>query len=274
MSPEEIEATTPGAHVVSVFFGFISGLPDAEFLRYSIQHRDHPRVRQVFFSEIQKRSNLPADIVDEGVELLLAGIEAGGKERAKNETLLRYLQPHLSKQMMTRVFRTILRVGTKTTRNKLLRWLKPEDAPGMEADTLRIAIEGDEDALVGIVYRWPLPLWRQHAESLFKAARDLPWLQRQIIFRSDKIDAFLDSKLIVDPVTELYVRARYRRPASPVLIRAAIERASAPPVDEFDFDDRLGLVAWCLGRLELFEELRLLPDHRALPLPRDGIVPD
>ena len=106
------------------------------------------------------------------------------------------------------------------------------------------------------------------------AAGDLAWLQRQIIFRSEKIDAFLDSKLIADPVTELYVRARYRRPASPALIRAAIERARAPPADELDFDDRLGLVAWCLARLELFEELRLLPERRALPLRPGGVVLD
>jgi hypothetical protein len=111
--------------VVSAFFGFISGLSDAEFLRYTIQHRDHSCVRRVFFSEIQKRSDLPDDIVDEATEALLADIETNSKERARNETLLRHLLPHVSKQMMTRVFRTILRVGTKTTRNKLLRRLKP-----------------------------------------------------------------------------------------------------------------------------------------------------
>jgi hypothetical protein len=34
MSPEKIEGATPGTHVTSVFFGYISGLSDREFLRY------------------------------------------------------------------------------------------------------------------------------------------------------------------------------------------------------------------------------------------------
>ncbi len=211
MSPDEIERITPAEHLTSVFFGFISGMPDADFLKYVSRFRDHSIVRHVFFSDIQKRSELPAEIVDEVTEELLAALE-DGRERAKNETFIRYLLPHVSKQMRTRVFRTVLKIGTKGMRNKLLRRLTPQDAPGVEAEILDIALkESDEHALVGIVYRWPLSSWKDHAEALFKAAVDFPWLQRQIVFRSEKSDVFLDCGLINDPVTELYVRARYGR---------------------------------------------------------------
>jgi hypothetical protein len=210
MSPDEIERITPSERLTSVFFGFISGMPDADFLRYASRFRDHPMVRHVFFSEIRKRSELPAEIVDEVTQELLTALE-DGKDRAKNETYIRYLFPHLSKQMRTRTFRTVLKIGTKTTRNKLLRRLTPEDAPGVEAEILKIALtDNDEHALVGIVYRWPPTAWQGHAEALFKAAEDLPWLQRQIVFRSGKLDVFLDGGLIQDPVTELYSHSTLR----------------------------------------------------------------
>jgi hypothetical protein len=67
-----------------------------------------------------------------------------------------------------------------------------------------------------------LAAWKEHAEALFEAADDLPWLQRQIVFRSDKSDVFLDRGLIKDPVTELCVRARFRRQASVDLVDTAI----------------------------------------------------
>src|SRR5437588_2981018 len=108
MSPDEIERSTPTSHVTSVFFGYISGLPDEEFLRYVTLHKGHPMVRHVFFSEIQKRTALPTDTVDEVTQALLAAME-DGKDRAKNESLIRYLLPHLSKQMRTRTFRTVMR---------------------------------------------------------------------------------------------------------------------------------------------------------------------
>jgi hypothetical protein len=146
-------------------------------------------------------------------------------------------------------------------KNKLLRRLTPEDAPGVEEDILKIALkESNEHALVGIVYRWPLPTWQEHAETLFAAARDLPWLQRQIVFRSEKLDSFLDARLIQDPVTELYVRARYGRAASSELVDAAIHRARTEERGTFDFSDRLGLVAWCLGRFSMFDKLKDLDD--------------
>jgi hypothetical protein len=179
------------------------------------------------------------------------------------------LLPHISKQMKTRTFRTLMRIGTKTMRNKLLRKLTPQDAPGIEQDILDIALKDrNEHAIVGIVYRWPLALWQEHAEMLFAAASDLKWLQRQIIFRSEKIDAFLDRNLIEDPVTELYVRARYDRDASPELVDAAISRAKFEERGAYDFSNRLGLVAWCLGRLSLFSKLRSLevvPEGAAEP---------
>ncbi|HTB03397.1 MAG TPA: hypothetical protein VK804_23255 [Bradyrhizobium sp.] len=214
--------------------------------------------RHVFFSEIKKRSGLPAEIVDEVTQELLSVAE-DGKDRSKSETIIRYLLPHMSKQMRTRTFRTLMRVGTKTMRNKLLRRLTPEDAPGVEDEIIKIALsESNEHALVGIVYRWPLATWREHAEKLFTAAADLPWLQRQIVFRSEKLDAFLDGGLIEDPVTELYVRARYGRMASTKLVDAAIHRARTEERGTYDFSDRLGLIAWCLGRFSLFDKLKSL----------------
>lgn len=256
MSPDELESITPKEHLTSVFFGFISGMPDAEFLRYVARFRHHSMVRHVFFSEIKKRSGLPADIVDEVTEELLSAVEDGA-ERAKNETFIRYLLPHLSKQMRTRTFRTVMRAGTKTMRNKMLRRLTPQDAPGIEAEVLRIALsEKDEHALVGIVYRWPLATWQEQAEALFEAAEDIPWLQRQIVFRSDKSDVFLDRGLIKDPVTELYVRARYSRGAAAELVDAAIRTAISEERGMYDFTDRIGLVAWCLGRLSIFDKLK------------------
>jgi hypothetical protein len=255
MSPDEIDRITPAQHLTSVFFGYISGMPDADFLRYVSRFRDHSMVRHVFFSDVQKRLELPSEIVDEVTEELLAALE-DGKDRAKNETFIKYLLPHMSKQMRTRTFRTVLRIGTKTMRNKLLRRLTPQDAPGIATEILNIALnENDEHALVGIVYRWPLSAWKEHAEALFKAAGGLPWLQRQIVFRSDKSNMFLDRRLIEDPVTELYVRARYRREASLDLIDAAIKAATSER-DTFEFSDRVGLVAWCLGRFSMFDKLK------------------
>jgi len=254
-TPQEIEDSVPATYAMSAFFGFISGLADDDFVRYAVFHREHPIVRHVFFSDVQKRSDLPPEVVDEAVATLLAAVEEG-QDRAKNETLIRYFMPHLSKQMRTRTFRTILRVGTKTTRAKLLRKLTPEDAPGIETEVFDIAInENDEHALVGIVYRWPVESWAQRSEELFKAAEDLPWLQRQIIFRSGKADTFLDNNLIVDPVTELYVRARYGHDASDELIQRAIDTAKSEQQDLYSMNDRLGLVVWCLGRLSKFEQL-------------------
>jgi len=255
MSPDEIERITPAEHLTSVLFGFISGMPDGDFLRYVNRYKGHAIVRHVFFSEIQKRSDLPTEIVDEIVQELLAAME-DGKERAKNETVIRYLFPHLSKQMRTRTFRAVLKNGTKTTRNKLLRRLTPEETPGVEAEILQIALnEKDEHALVGIVYRWPLAAWQEHAEALFQAAESFPWLQRQIVFRSGKADGFLNRRLIKDPVTELYVRARYGREASLDLVDAAIHKAKSER-GTFDSSDRIGLVAWCLGRFSMLAKLK------------------
>lgn len=195
----------------------------------------------------------------------MAAVEEG-HDRAKNEALIRYFIPYLSKQMRTRTFRTILRGGTKTMRAKLLRKLTPEDAPGIEREVFDIAIdEHDEHALVGIVYRWPVESWAQRSEELFKAAEDFPWLQRQIIFRSGKADAFLDNNLIVDPITELYVRARYGHDASDELIQRAIETGKSEKLEPYSMNDRLGLVVWCLGRLSKFKQLESIEQEDNSP---------
>ena len=170
-------------------------------------------VRRIFFSEIGKRAELDLDAVDAVGEALLSAIEDGGN-RSSDETLIRYLVPHMSMQMRTRTFRVILSKGTKTTRAYLLRKSSPDTTPGIEEAVFAEALRGNEDALVGIVYRWPLIAWRELAADLFGAASQSPWLQRQIVFKSGDPDMFLDRNLIKDPVTELYVRARYHRDAS------------------------------------------------------------
>jgi hypothetical protein len=119
-------------------------------------------------------------------------------------------------------------------------------------------MRGDEDALVGIVYRWPLDLWKKEAVSLFKAAADKPWLQRQIVFKTGDPDLFLNQNLIHDPITELYVRAKFKKPATEQLFDAAINAS----VEEYDIHtgvDRIGLVAWCLGYYGAFDAIRRLP---------------
>jgi hypothetical protein len=113
-----------------------------------------------------------------------------GVNRPSDETLIRYLIPHMSMQMRTRTFKTILRSGTKTTRAHLLRKSSPETTPGIEEAVFEEALRGNEDALVGIVYRWPPIVWRERAADLFGAASRLPWLQRQIVFKSDDLDCF------------------------------------------------------------------------------------
>jgi hypothetical protein len=48
--------------------------------------RDHSMVRHVFFSDVQKRLELPSEIVDEVTEELLAALE-DGKDRAKKRNI-------------------------------------------------------------------------------------------------------------------------------------------------------------------------------------------
>ncbi|RDV01109.1 hypothetical protein DXH78_17885 [Undibacter mobilis] len=101
-------------------------------------------------------------------------------------------------------------------------------------------------------------MWHSRALELYQAAADLPWLQRKIIFNTNEPDAFLQSGLVNDPITELYVRARYSRPAAEMLFDAAIKAA----IDEVDLlagVNRLGLVAWCLGRYKAFDHLAKIP---------------
>jgi hypothetical protein len=222
MTPEEIENGTDPQHSNSALFGYVSGLPDLQFLQYIYSHRFHKVVRRIFFNEIGKRPELNVDAVDTVAELLLSMIEDGAN-RSSDETLIRYLVPHMSMQMRTRTFKTLLSKGTKTTRTYLLRKSSPETTPGIEEAVFTVALRGNEDALVGIVYRWPLSLWKERALDLFAAASQLPWLQRQIVFKCDDPEMFLNHNLIKDPVTELYVRARYRRKASDDLIDSAIK---------------------------------------------------
>jgi hypothetical protein len=255
MEPIEIERNSGPKHSASALFGYISGLPDAVFLSYILRYRDHAVVRRVFFSEIEKRTNLSFDVVDQATAELLAGI-AKGVDRAKNEALLRCLIPRMSMQMRTQTARTILSVGTKVSKSYVLRWVTAAEAPGIESLVVEFALhQQDQDALVGIVYRWPVETWKDYAEELFKAASAHPWLQRQIIFRSNEPDTFLDQKLITDPVTELYIRARYGRPVSTNLMESAIETVNAETTHSYETSQRSGLIAWCLGRLGAFDRI-------------------
>jgi hypothetical protein len=257
VTPEEIEHGIDPQHCASALFGYVSGLPDHQFLQYVFSHRFHKVIRRVFFSEIEKRSQLDVDAVDAVGEALLSAIE-DGVNRSSDETLIRYLIPHMSMQIRTRTFKIILRLGTKTTRAYLLRRSSPETTPGIEETVLAEALRGNEDALVGIVYRWPPLVWRELAADLFVAASQLPWLQRQIVFKSNDPDMFLDRNLIKDPVTELYVRARHRRKASDYLMDSAIQAVRNEPAS-YAGSDRMGLVAWCLGRYGAFDRLQTLP---------------
>src|SRR5262249_42959369 len=116
-----------------------------------------------------------------------------------------------------------------------------------------------EDALVGIVYRWPVEWWQDHIDAVFQASEDFPWLQRQVIFKTGEAERFLARGAIADPVTELYVRARYNLPATAGLIDAAIDRVKAANPLDYENSRRAGLVAWCLGRIGALEKIRQLP---------------
>src|SRR5215211_29825 len=194
ITPEEIERNTDPQHSVSALFGYVSGLSDPQFLQYVFSHRRHKVVRRVFFSEIRKRSEFDVDAVDAVGAALLFAIE-DGVDRASDETLIRPLVLHMSMQMRARTFKVILSKGTKTTRAFLLRKSSPETTPGIEEAVFALALRGNEDALVGIVYRWPPILWKEQAADLFNAANQLPWLQRQIVFKSDDPDIFLGRNL-------------------------------------------------------------------------------
>lgn len=257
LTPEEVEDGTDPQHSASALFGYVSGLSDSQFLHYIFSHRFHKVVRRIFFNEINKRPELDLDAVDKTGEALLTAIE-DGNSRSSDEALIRYLLPRMSMQMRSRTFKVLLNKGTKTTRSYLLRKLSPETTLGIEEDVFAVALRGNEDALVGIVYRWPPALWKERAAALFDAARELPWLQRQIIFKSDDPDTFLNGQLIKDPVTELYVRARYRREASDHLIDSAMQTVIAEAATH-PVSDRVGLVAWCLGRYGAFDRLQKLP---------------
>jgi hypothetical protein len=149
----------------------------------------------------------------------------------------------------------------KSSQKYFLRKIVPALAPGIETTVLDHALkEGNEDALVGIVYRWPVDSWREYAVELFEAAKPFPWLQRQVIFKTDEPDKFLDRKLIKDPVTELYVRARYHRNASRELIEAAIKAVNSQEQD-YETSRRIGLVVWCLGRYGAFDQIKELPSQ-------------
>ena len=257
VAPEEIEHGVDPQRATPALFGYVSGLSDPQFLQYVFSHRRPKVVRRIFFSESEKRTELDVDAVDAVGEALLSAIEEG-VGRSSDETLVRYLIPYMSMQMRARTFKIILKIGTKTTRAYLLRWSSPGTTPGIEEAVLAEALRGNEHALVGIVYRWPPLVWREVAADLFRAASKLPWLQRQVVFKSDNPDMFLDRNLIKDPVTELYVRARYRREASDNLIDSAIQAVRNEEVTSAG-GDRVGLVAWCLGRYGAFDRLQKLP---------------
>jgi hypothetical protein len=256
--PEAIEQICKADYVSPALFGYVTSLSDLDFLKYVVSHRDHTLVRRIFFSEMRKGRTLTTEAVDNAVATILTDIE-DGSDRSRNEAYIRHLFPHMTMQMRSRAFEAILRAGTKASRSYFLRHATPDDVPGIEDIVLDLAlIKRHEDALVGIVYRWPVIRWKSKAIELFEAASGIEWLQRKIIFNTDDPDLFLKDHLIKDPITELYVRAKYRRDASETLVETAIQAG----LDEFDLhkgSDRLGLVAWCLGHYGKFERLSALP---------------
>jgi hypothetical protein len=255
----EIENAAGPKYVAPATYGFVSGLADDFVLKYLLGHRSNPIARRVFFSEIEKRPGLSFKVIDAAAEELLEAI-VGRQDRARNEALLRRLIPRMSQQMRTRAVRTILSAGTKVSRSHVLRWVTPVDAPGISDAVLELAlIRRDQDALVGIVYRWPLEFWRDHIDALFEAAEDWPWLQRQVIFKTGEADRFRRRRAISDPVTELYVRVRYQHPVTADLIAAAIDVVNQEDPQIYENSQRAGLVAWCLGRVGALEEIKKLP---------------
>jgi hypothetical protein len=52
---------------------------------------------------------------------------------------------------------------------------------------------------------------------------------------------------------EVNLRARYKQEATLDLIDAAIQKAASER-GTFEFSDRVGLVAWCLGRFSVFDK--------------------
>jgi hypothetical protein len=260
LTPTEIESQTGSVHFAAAMFGHVSRLDDAAFLEFVLNHRDHKLVRRTFFSEIQKRTNISFELIDKAAEILLQDV-IDGHARVKNEALLRRLFSGMSMQTRVRTVLTLLTVGTRQTRNLIVRWTDPTQAPGVERVILDLALSGNEDALVGVIYRWPPEKWKDQQLALFSAAHEFPWLQRQLIFRGDAVDEFLQAKLIDDPVTELYVRAKYRRTASDELLNAAITSVCAEG-EGYEHSRRIGLVAWCLGHFGKFKHIAHLPMGR------------
>jgi hypothetical protein len=255
----DIENAAGSKYSAQATFGFVSGLPDDAALIYLLKHRQNKIARRVFFSEIDKRPGLSFEMIDAAAQELLEAIEAR-QERARNEALLRRLLPRMSQQMRTRAVRTILSVGTKLTRGHVLRSVTPADAPDISDIVLEFALKRrDQDALVGVIYHWPLECWRDHVDGLFEAAAEWPWLQRQVLFKSGEVERFLNKQAITDPVTELYVRARYRYPVSTNLVDAAIQVVNNEDPTVYENSQRAGLVAWCLGRIGAFERIKHLP---------------
>jgi len=255
----DIENAAGSEYSVQATFGFVSGLPDDTVLDYLLKHKHNKIARRVFFTEIDKRPRLSFEIVDPAAQELLEAIEAR-QDRVRNEALLRRLIPHMSQQMRTRAVRTILSAGTKLTRGHVLRSVTPADAPGITDIVLEFALKRhDQDALVGVIYHWPLEYWREHIDALFEAAGEWPWLQRQVLFKSGEIERFLNRQAITDPVTELYARARYGYPVSTDLVDAAIQIVNGENPTVYENSQRAGLVAWCLGRIGALERIKNLP---------------
>ena len=192
-------------------------------LKYLIDQRDDPVARRIFCSEIERRARLPCEVVDAVAEELLEAI-VSRQDRVGNEALLRRLIPIMSDQIKVRTVRTILSIGTRVSRRYVLRMVTPADIPDIRNIVLELAVgDRDADALFGIIYHWPLEWWRDQIDAVFEAAEDQPWLQRQVIFKTGEVHRFLEKGAIRDPVTELYVRARYAYPITTDLIAAAIK---------------------------------------------------
>jgi hypothetical protein len=258
-SVADIENAAGSKYSVQATYGFVSGLPDEAVLTYLLKYRRNSIARRVFFSEIDKRQGLSFEMVDAAAQELLDAI-VSRQDRAPNEALLRRLIPRMSQQMRTRTVQTLLSVGTKTTRSLVLRSVPPADAPGISDIVLELALKRrDQDALVGIIYHWPLDCWCEHIDELFAAAAAWPWLQRQVLFKSGQVEHFLNKRAITDPVTELYVRARYGYPVGVDLLNAAINVVNHEDLGVYEDSQRAGLVAWCFGRIGALEQIKKLP---------------
>ena len=71
LSIHDIQHKVGRHYQLQAVYGYISGISDNDFLPYILQFRHIPVVRRVFFSQIEKRPNLPIAAIDDAASLLL-----------------------------------------------------------------------------------------------------------------------------------------------------------------------------------------------------------